>query len=281
MATQTRPCPVCQIPANFTYHHPDADLYRCGGCDHCFSDATSLRRKETYAADYYEVVHPNWFRHPHTDMFTMMHYMIQRESPGARSVLDVGCGKGNFLRFLSQTGAYDSLTGNDLSPMTPFPSMKFMQGDFISLKLPQHYDVVVSLAVIEHIGDVREFSSRLIDCCKPGGLILVMTMNDRSVLYELTRFLHRINLYHAAFERLYSSHHLNHFNNGSLQRLFQNSAVKQLQLNKHNAALGALDIPGSSVLVRAICRLGVWGTLTLGSLAGKTFLQTILLRKLP
>ena len=274
----TCPCTVCGAPARFIYRHPDADLFRCPQCDHCFSDVASLRRHEDYAPDYYQVVHQNWFRHAHTEMFAMMHGLIQRHLPGARSVLDVGCGKGNFLRFLRSTGAYSSFLGNDLSPMNPEQGVEFIQGDFHQLQLPQ-FDVVVSLAVIEHVADVRQFAARLVECCKPGGVILVMTLNDRSILYEVTRFLFWSGIFPGAFTRLYSAHHLNHFNYSSLQRLFRVPELEQLHLEKHDTAMGALDIPSRSRLGACVNTLGVWGTMILGQWTGRTFLQTLLLRK--
>lgn len=272
------PCTVCDTPSPKAHHHPEGDLYRCKQCDHCFSEPVS-EPSESYSPDYYQVVHKNWFRSSHATTLAMFNRLIRHHVPSAQSILDVGCGKGNFLRFLRNTGAYQRLVGVDLSPLAAEPGLEFIRADFCNLDWPEQFDVVTSMAVIEHIPDVQKFAECLQRACKPGGLILVMTIDDRGLLYTLARLLHGWGVYHGAFERLYSAHHLNHFNTRSLQRLFQRPGLSKVCVEKHNADLNAIDIPGSSMLVRAVCRLGVWCIFLLGRWTGRTYLQTLVLRK--
>src|SRR5262245_19531719 len=94
------------------------------------------------------------------------------------------------------------------------------EGDAVTTRIDGSFDVVVSLAVIEHIPDVRAFAGRLVEFCRPGGVICVMTINEASVLYALARAARRVGV-PLAFNRLYKRHHVQHFTTRSLVELFR------------------------------------------------------------
>lgn len=269
-------CPVCRSPSRLEARHPDADLWRCPDCDHCFSDPATLRRHEHYGPDYFQTVHANWFSHPHTELNARLLLLIRSYHPGAQSVLDVGCGNGIFLRYLRPRGQWE-LTGIDLSPNRPEPNIDFLQGDVFEFEPDRRYDVVVSNSVIEHIQDVRGFVSKLDALCAPGGMLLLITPNERSLLYRAAWLLCRLG-YNKPFVRLYDAHHLNHFNLTSLRRLLEEvgTVVEHLP---HNVPLSALDFPGKNGVERFVQRLGVGLLFRLGELTGQTYLQTIAVRK--
>src|ERR1700722_6134209 len=104
-------CPICQNAAHLMAKHPDADIYRCNSCTHAFSDIASMPKQ-------------------------------------GGSVLDVGCGRGDFLRHVSKTRPDARLTGIDFSPNQD-ETIRFLQGDIITLDIGECFDVVVSLSVIE------------------------------------------------------------------------------------------------------------------------------------
>ena len=127
------------------------------------------------------------------------------------AVLDVGCGNGDFLKYLRAKEPGLSLTGIDLCPNPPVAGIEFIRDNFLTCAFPGTFDVVTSLETIEHVADVQHFTRRLLELSKVGGLVIVNTINEQSVLYEVARGLKRAG-YAAPFERLYSKHHLNHFN---------------------------------------------------------------------
>jgi SAM-dependent methyltransferase len=265
------PCPVCGGAGKFAHVCRDADLYRCPTCDHCFSDPMSIRHLEKYGPEYYE---KNWFQHANMELFGALGRMISTFKADA-SVADIGCGDGAFLKYLRRTCPNFTLVGVDLSSNEPYEGIEFVQGDVLAFDITRRFDVVVSLATIEHIVDVQTFVGRVKRLCQPGGLVITMTLNDRSILYASARLLKRFG-FAGPCNQLYSGHHLNHFNTASLRKLLELNGLTVRQVLLHNIPLAAVDVVTASPLSAFIQRCGVFGTFQLGKLARRTYLQTVI-----
>lgn len=270
-------CTICGTEASLEFSFEDIDLYRCAVCDHCFSDQSRVRAHEQYGPEYYDVVHKRWFLHPNIQLFEKIQHSISAVR-AATTVLDVGCGKGDLLKYLRTNSPNMALTGIDLSPNQPMPGIEFISADFMKVNLGRQFDAVTSLASIEHVQDARGFVKRLYDLCASGGLVIIMTLNDQSILYKIARALHRIGI-DGPFKRLYDKHHINHFNLLSLRTLVERQGLSVLTTIRHNAPLAAIDFPVSSWFGDRLLRIGVWGTFALGRLTGMTYLQTIVSQK--
>ncbi len=85
-------------------------------------------------------------------------------------MLDAGCGRGDFLRHLRERRPDLRLTGIDVSPNDAVDGITFIQGDFQYYPFKEQYDVVVSLAVIEHLSDVKVFAKRVAELTRPAGI---------------------------------------------------------------------------------------------------------------
>ena len=274
----TLACPVCASDSRFEAGFLDVYLYRCPVCDHCFTDPRRISTPESYGPEYFQ---KNWFANPNLTLFEELRKAIVRHTPNA-SVLDVGCGNGDFLKFLRAREPSLVLTGIDLSPNLPVEGINFIQGSALTHSISQCFDVVVNLAVIEHIPDVRQFANRLVDSCKTGGLVVTTTVNEHSLLYDTARLLNRVG-YRTPFEQLYSRHHFNHFNIRSLQRLFDIAGLSTVGLIRHELPMAAVDFDASRAVPRNLSRnlllMGVGGIFLLGRISGRTCLQTLLSRK--
>ena len=275
-ARETRPpCPVCGRDAQVEAAFRDIVLLRCGSCDHCFTDVAAL----DYLGEYdeaWESLHPNWFENPNTALFELVRAAIDSYGPEAR-VIDVGSGRGELLAFLRTERHGLELTGLDVSLAPDIPGVEIVLADVTTFDPGvRRWDVVVSLATIEHVADVKAFASTLQGLLAPGGLVIVMTIDDRSTLYATARLLRRIG-YRTAFERLYDRFHLNHFNTRSLRTLMNLSDFDVVGHHHHNIPLSAVDMPKDSVLLRA----GVAGTFAVGRLTRRTYEQTIVCRRRP
>jgi 2-polyprenyl-3-methyl-5-hydroxy-6-metoxy-1,4-benzoquinol methylase len=272
-------CPICDCPSPFYARHPEADLYRCQKCGHRFSVLSSQDCVESYGRDYFEQSHRNWFNHPNHELFRKIGKFIAAD-PTVRSVMDVGCGQGALLRYLKGCNRKQfTLTGIDLASNLPEVDIDFVVGDVITIPLHRRFDVVVSLAVIEHIADVHAFAGRLHDLCGSGGRLIVMTLNDGSVLYGVARALRYLG-FTLPFNRLYSRHHVHHFTRHSLTRLLERHGFSIEKVILHNAPLAAIDIPISSRVVGRVLRLAIAAIFAAGRLVGRTYLQTVVCRRI-
>jgi 2-polyprenyl-3-methyl-5-hydroxy-6-metoxy-1,4-benzoquinol methylase len=271
-------CPICASPAIADDPHPEVELYRCTDCRHRFSRLKPGVPTEPYEAAYFEEMHRNWFMHPNLALFERIARLIERETAPC-SLIDVGCGNGNLLRYLAaRLASSGTLTGVDLMANAPQPGIEFIQGDALSVEPDRQFSLVVSLAAIEHMPDPRAFARRLKSLAKPGGLIIVMTINDASYLYATARLLRRLGVV-LPFERLYSRHHLHHFNRESLSRLLASETLRREDEIFHNTPLASLDIPISPRAAALVLRAGVGLLFALGSLSRRTYLQTAVYRR--
>jgi SAM-dependent methyltransferase len=265
-------CPVCGTQAPIEAAFRDIVLHRCPDCDHCFTDVGALEYLGVYD-EAWEALHQNWFDHPNVPLFELIAQTLERDRPGG-TVIDVGAGRGELLEYLHGRLPSATLTGLDISLAPSIEGVEIIRGDATSVDLgDRRWDAVVSLATIEHIAHVRSFTARLRELLVPAGLAIVMTVDDRSVLYTVARSLNRVGST-TPFERLYDRFHLNHFNSSSLRRLMENSGFTTLAHVHHNTPLAAVDMPKESALLRA----GVWGTFVLGRMSGRTYEQTLISR---
>jgi len=274
-AEEHRRCTVCGEPAYLLGKHPETALYRCTSCSHCFSTIDEI--VETYDPSYYEAEHRRWFENPNIALFERIRNTLDHRS-GLR-IIDVGCGRGHLLRYLESKRPDAHFLGIDLSPNEDTKRIRYLQGDFLTTDLGTNYDVVISLATIEHVADVQSFARRLTDLCQPGGQVIVMTVNESSLLYGLARNLKMVG-FPIAFDRLYSAHHINHFTMKSLRRLAEQTGLGVERCCTHNAPMASIDIPltNSSVL-NACLRAAMLGICVLGNLTSSAYLQTIFCRR--
>lgn len=253
-------------------------LHRCEGCLHRFTDLEALRGRPAYDDTYYGKTHRSWNEHPNVELFGRFAERIGRLAPRARSLLDVGCGRGDLLRHLRARLSGVALHGVDLAPQEPGEGIGFFLGDFLETPTDRTFDVVTSLAVIEHVPDIRRFARRVRDLCAPGGIALLTTLDDGSVLYGAARALFACGV-RGPFRRLYHPHHVHHFSTASFRELLERAGLEILETIHHNVPLRSVDLPPGALPVRAVQRAGVWGTFTLGRLSGRTYLQTAVCRR--
>lgn len=110
------------------------------------------------------------------------------------SILDAGCGGGLVCEPLTRLGA--TVTGIDASKQA-IDIAKIHAGaqdlaityqhttlDVFSQTTPQ-FDVVLALEIVEHVADVAEFIRLCSLCLRPGGLLVLSTMNRTTKSYLL------------------------------------------------------------------------------------------------
>lgn len=269
-------CPVCAAENSLFILRSDADIYQCPSCSHVFSDPASITDAEQYGPDYYESAHKNWFEHPNIQLFSWIHSAL----PGTlTSILDAGCGKGAFLKHSKgKVPTLQRVVGIDYSPNEPVPGIEFLIGDASNMSGDEMFDAVTSLAVIEHVPDPVGFARVLAARCKKGGFVVVMTVNNGSLLYRMARIMYRLRMKTSA-SRLYSSHHLQHFTIQSLRSTLERAGLEIIATRIHNSPLAAVDIPSGNVVKRTVFTMGLVGLSFLGAVTGTAYLQTVVARR--
>jgi SAM-dependent methyltransferase len=106
------------------------------------------------------------------------------------TLVDVGCGQGRLASALA--GWFDQYVGVDLVAYDGFPAKpwaRFVSADLNKEPYPVESasaDVVVSVETIEHLENPRAVVRELVRIAKPGGLVVVTTPNQLSLLSKLT-----------------------------------------------------------------------------------------------
>lgn len=269
-------CPICKTNSDIEFNTQHAAIYRCPVCKHCFS---FIKRgyEVKYTDNYFNKEHIRWFNNPDHLLFKRLYKIIINHNPRA-SILDIGCGNGNFLQYMNKGNELFSLTGIDLYKNDPHHEIEFIDSDFFTYEFNKQFDVVVSLATIEHISDIQIFMKKMYQVCKPSGLLILMTVNDNGIIYKLSRLAYRFG-FGKFYNRLYSAHHLNHFNVSSLKQLVLLSNLEIVKIIRHNFPLQAVDMFSSSYTFHYIMLSLLAILFSISKATGQTYLQTIICQK--
>jgi 2-polyprenyl-3-methyl-5-hydroxy-6-metoxy-1,4-benzoquinol methylase len=270
-------CTICLSESRAVDLELGVDLYRCPNCDHCFTDVSTLGSTEQYGEDYYTVKHVNWFENPNFELFERISGALDSLKQEAK-LLDVGCGKGDLLRYLHPRHPNVELSGIDFTSNKAIPGINFSCGDVFDLDEEKRFDVIVSLAVIEHVEDVNKFVRKLHKLVCKGGNLIIMTVDDRSFLYSLARLLVKVG-YKTPAVRLYEKHHLNHFNQKSLRYLMESNGFVVIEVFDHTVPIAAVDFESSSPFLAAVLRTVVASIFVFSRFIHKSQLQTMICKK--
>jgi SAM-dependent methyltransferase len=154
------------------------------------------------AASFYDDV---WRKYAHLDAVSPAAFhrrrvivlRAARSAPGARSILDVGCGQGELLRDLAARFPGAEVAGADVSEQSLAdsrrrnPSFDLFQLDLegppLEARHPDRigrYDLVVCSEVLEHIADDALAARRLAALLAPGGHLLVTVPGGKMSRYD-------------------------------------------------------------------------------------------------
>lgn len=110
------------------------------------------------------------------------------------SILDVGCGKGEFLLACARMAQPKKLVGIDVFAKNiyiPDKKLRFVQSDIVDFDLGEDFDVVMSDNVFEHIApqDASTFLCSLGRAIRAGGTLIILTPNRFFGPWDVTRIL--------------------------------------------------------------------------------------------
>ena len=93
-------------------------------------------------------------------------------------------------------------------------------------------------------------------------------------MYKLSRILFYFK-FKVPFERIYDSHHLNHFSKKSLQLLFKNNNMNIKEEIFTSVPLRAIDVPGSNYFIKKMYLIALFFIRFLERIFNNSYLQTI------
>lgn len=237
--------------------------------------------KAIYSDAYYTETHVNWFNNPDLKLYERIVRYMSENSP-SKSLIDVGCGNGNFVNFVDNSNSIDvvRIVGIDLAAIPTRGKIEMINGDIYQHNFNEKFDYVVTLAVIEHVSDVKRFVERLMSLCADNGHIVIMTVNEAGLLYSIAKILFYLGM-RTPLRRLYDAHHIHHFTSSSLDELINRTPGLVIKEKcYHNIPMRSVDLPYKSRFMRFLAKIAVCGAFLLGKgFTSKTFLQTIFVQK--
>lgn len=270
-------CPICYEESKITLRDSRLNLYRCDFCLHTFTDVPK-GKEEKYDYDYYMKTHRNWINNPNYPLFNFINEELLRLfNKKPIRILDVGCGDGTFLRYLSARYPTAETSGIDLKA-NKHPGINFIKGDFLNIDIKTKFDAIRSLASIEHMSDINLFVKKIYTHLEPNGVAFIMTLDENSLIYRIARILNKVGI-RMAYNRLYSFHHLHHFTRYSFRKLLENNNFEVLLHKNHNYPIKSVDVPESNFLFNKILKLLVLLIYLLSGPFGKGVQQTIVCRR--
>ena len=215
-------CPVCDRTARLGAEFPDYQLFRCGHCG-CWSSDAEARGALTS----FETV--NYFENADLDRPKWEALFRRLESRGRKiqSVLDVGCGNGAFLAFVTAGRPDIYCEGIELDPgrarqaRERNPEARIHLGEASEL-LPISsgpFDLITLWDVFEHVTAPARLLRQLAQCLRSNGSIHIVTIHERSIVPTLGRISNWLTRGRVtyAIRRTHEAHHLVFFTRKGLE----------------------------------------------------------------
>lgn len=144
---------------------------------------------------------------------------------GKKTLLDIGCGNGIFMDEAVNSGWL--VTGIDASLdlikyLKKTYTYKFIQGDILTTRIKQKFDIVTLNQVIEHFSEPKLLIKRCYDLLNKDGLIYVATPNISSIVAKIRK---------RDFDYIIPPEHLSYFNDKTLTRILSNEGFRVLKIN--------------------------------------------------
>lgn len=151
---------------------------------------TALNPKEKRQLFYkrkFKVAHPEW-----DDSMVLLTKLVEQYMPKRPSVLDAGCGHGNFVvdelkEKLGRVVGVDA-TAEDAANNTSIDELVVANLERLPFE-NNSFDLAVSLWVLEHIQNPQAVFKEIARVLQPGGLFAFVTPNSRNFLIRLRKFM--------------------------------------------------------------------------------------------
>ena len=168
------------------------------------------------------------------------HVRAFRRELAGKSVLDIGCGPGDFLKAIAQLLPHGELVGLDAVPPEDDPPVRFQRSSIIRFEVDRRFDVVFSDNVMEHLApaDVPMHLDSVHRALKPGGKFIIIMPNRLFGPQDCTRVLD--NSYTGSIEA--RGCHLNESTNTEMVSVLSQHGFGSFRSMPHLALGRRLDV---------------------------------------
>lgn len=163
-------------------------------------------------------------------------------------ILDVGCGRGDFLKLAAQKG-WESY-GLDFSRPSADYAKKNFGIDVLAAKFEEakfddnFFDAVTMWDYLEHTKSPAEVLKKLNAITKKGSIVVIASPNMDSLLEKIAGFCYRISFkkIKSPLAKQYPFSHSYHFTVSTLSKYLEKSGFKIIKIKKENTHLERLNL---------------------------------------
>lgn len=232
----------CGVDIRDSFHgHEEVYLYECTVTGYRFW------RPEQIAGDeaFYRKLSQYWPNYYRTNRWE--YSKARRLVKGMRRVLEVGCGRGYFLRSLQ--GIVDHATGLELNKeaiskkVTRFPIEAMLLED-LGAQHREAYDCVCGFQILEHVPNPYSFIEASLRCLVRGGVLVFSTPN-----YAHQPLIEQYDAFDLP------PHHMGHFTDSIFQRIadvFNLEVVTLLQQRRSHRPEPVTDLTRKNFAYRGL-----------------------------
>ena len=187
--------------------------------------------------------------------------------PRSRSLLEVGCGTGQFLQLAQQRGL--DVSGVELNADHASEARSrtnggpIVCGEFMTESFDRQFDVIAMLDLIEHLPDPLAALRRSYELLKPGGYVVVYTPNHGGITARVADLAYRATRGSLAGPviEIFDCLHVVFFDVGTLRSALERGgfSVARLVLSPYDPSRNDQATGVSAMAVRMLEALGsVW-----------------------
>ena len=227
-------CPVCknkQFDNHMicTDHSVSGESFALVKCRKCKLVFTNPRPEESNLTKYYKsdqyISHTDSANSPINIIYKLVRgytlsqktKLITRLNNGVGSMLDYGCGTGDFVKSCREKGwqAFGLEPDNDAREIAASKNPSSILNDLKDV--PENLDIISTWHVVEHISTINKTLKSLVKKLKVGGHLIIAVPNHRS--YDAEKYQENWAAYDVP-------RHLYHFDNDSMEYLAHQIQLK-------------------------------------------------------
>lgn len=245
LAHQHKNCPICdnknsiEVFKKDGYHH-----VRCTSCDLIYvnpclkQEVINTKVFGTTPYPFFDSVNSDSQQNFDRLRFESVIHSIRNKFPEKKSIYDIGCGSGFFLKLCKENGfeeigGIDALKKAQVHAKNIYKLENVEYGDYRSLlDVKNKYDIVSMWEILDHVVEPKNLLDIAVSMLNPGGLIIISVRNGFSLAARVLREKCNMFLGYA---------HTNFWNTKTFDLVGKDYNLDLLELSTYISELGAIN----------------------------------------